>query len=195
MSTTEDSSSRPTDVRQKKGWTFQASWKGKLAWIVYDAAKNKVFCEVCTVAKNMGAPLPSTTNDKESLRAFEQDGFSSWAKALERFQTHEKSKLHRAAVSTVAATNADVNVATSISAGKYKQMSDARTALLAILSSIQYLSCQGLAIRGSTDEESNFTQLLHLRAQDIPGLQSWLARKENKWLSHDILNKMTENTG
>ena len=143
----------------------------------------------------MGAPLPSTTNDKESLRAFEQDGFSSWAKALERFQTHEKSKLHRAAVSTVAATNADVNVATSISAGKYKQMSDARTALLAILSSIQYLSCQGLAIRGSTDEESNFTQLLHLRAQDIPGLQSWLARKENKWLSHDILNKMTENTG
>ena len=71
-------------------------------------------------------------------------------------------------------------------------MSDARTALLAILSSLQYLSCQGLAIRGSTDEDSNLIQLLHLRAQDIPELRSWLARKENKWLSHDILNEMTE---
>ena len=71
-------------------------------------------------------------------------------------------------------------------------MSDARTALLAILSSLQYLSCQGLAIRGSTDEDSNWIQLLHLRAQDIPELRSWLARKENKWLSHDILNEMTE---
>ena len=32
------------------------------------------------------------------------------------------------------------------------------------------------------------TQLLHLRAKDIPELRSWLARKENKWLSHEILN-------
>ena len=130
--------------------------------------KKQGICEVCTAAKNMGAPLPSTTHDQESLRGFVQDGFSSWPKALERFQTHEKSNLHRVAVSTVAATNAGVNVAAAISAGNQKQMSDARTALLAILSSLQYLSCQGLAIRGSTDEDSNLIQLLHLRAQDIP---------------------------
>ena len=85
VSMTEDSSS--ADVRQKKGWTFQASWKGKYAWIVYDAAKNKVFYEVCTAAKNMGAPLPSTTHDQESFRACVQNVFfTSWAKALERFQ-------------------------------------------------------------------------------------------------------------
>ena len=40
VSTAEDSSS--ADARQKKGRTFQARWKGKYAWIVYDAAKNKV---------------------------------------------------------------------------------------------------------------------------------------------------------
>ncbi|KAL2092995.1 hypothetical protein ACEWY4_010307 [Coilia grayii] len=71
-------------------------------------------------------------------------------------------------------------------------MTEARTALLAILSSVQHLSCQGLAIRGKTDEESNLNQLLQLRARDIPELRSWLARTENKWLSHDILNEMTE---
>lgn len=64
--------------------------------------------------------------------------------------------------------------------------------MLGILSSIQYLACQGLAIQGKTEEESNLTQLLNLRAQDIPELQSWLACKEIKWLSHDILNEMTE---
>ncbi|MGL5901592.1 MAG: hypothetical protein ACRCZO_02815, partial [Cetobacterium sp.] len=35
-------------------------------------------------------------------------------------------------------------------------------------------------------------QLLKLRAQDVPVLKSWLARKESKWLSHDILNEMLE---
>lgn len=85
--------------------------------LVYEATKNKVFCEVCTTAKNMGAPLPSTTHDQESLKAFVRDGFSSWAKALERFRFHEKSNLHRATVSIVAAANVGVNVA-----GKQKQM-------------------------------------------------------------------------
>lgn len=31
-----------------------------------------------------------------------------------------------------------------------------------------------------------------MRAKDIPELKSWLARQENKWLSHDILNEMIE---
>lgn len=73
----------------------------------------------------MEAPLPFTTHDIETLLAFAQDGYSSWAKALERFPTlTEKSNLHIFAVSTVAATNAGVNVAASISTSKHKQMSD-----------------------------------------------------------------------
>jgi len=34
---------------QMLGRTFQANWKCKYQWIDYNAAKNKVFCEVCTV--------------------------------------------------------------------------------------------------------------------------------------------------
>lgn len=112
----------------------------------------------------MGAPLPSSAHDQESFRAFVRDGFSGWAKALERFGTHEiytgLQAIHRAAVNATAARDKGVNVAAAMSQGKIKQMSDARTALLAILSSIQYLSCQGLAIRGKTDEDSNVSQLL-----------------------------------
>lgn len=121
-----------------------------------------------------------------------KDGFSSWSKALERFRCHEKSNLHRAAVSTASATDAGTNVATALISGKQKQMKDARIALLCVLSSLQFLACQGLAIRGHTDDDSNLIQLLQLRAQDFPVLSSWLARKERKWLSHEILNEMLE---
>lgn len=191
----ENDSSAPTVSSTKKsakGRSFQASWKHKFPWLLYDAAKQKAFCNVCTEAKTMGAPLPSSAHDQESFRAFVRDGFSGWSKALERFGTHEKSPIHRAAINATAARDKGVNVAAAMSQGKIKQMSDARTALLAILSSIQYLSCQGLAIRGKTDEDSNVFQLLKLRARDIPELRSWLGRTEHKWLSHDILNEMTE---
>lgn len=148
------------DGQRHKGRTYQASWKGKFPWIAYDSTKNKVFCYICTTARNMNVPLPSSTHDQESLKAFIQDGFSSWAKALERFRAHEKGNLHRTAVSIMATTNAGVNVAALLSAGKQRQMADARIALLAILSTLQFLSCQGVAIRGKTDQESNFMQML-----------------------------------
>lgn len=108
-----------------------------------------------------------------------------------KISTHEKSKLHGAVVGTFAATNAGVSVAASISAGKHKQVLDARTAMLAILSSVRYRSCQGLAIQGSTNEEPSMTQLLPSCTQIL--LHSWLTVKENVFLAeHEILNVMTE---
>ncbi len=59
-----------------------------------------------------------------------------------------------------------------------------------VLSSLQYLARQGIAIRGHPDEESNFYQLLKLRARDNTKLHSWLQRKTNKYTSHDIQNEI-----
>lgn len=53
----------------------------------------------------MSAPLPSTIHNQESLKAFVQDGFSSWAKALEQFRSHQKSNLHRAVAGVLATTD------------------------------------------------------------------------------------------
>uniref|UniRef100_H2ZW03 DUF4371 domain-containing protein n=1 Tax=Latimeria chalumnae TaxID=7897 RepID=H2ZW03_LATCH len=117
-------------------------------------------------------------------------GFSNWKKAIERFGTHEKSNLHRAAVSSLGAVKAGVNVAAACS--EAKQMKEARSALIKILSSVQYLSCQGLSVQGHTDKESNLNQLLALRAEDTPDLKSWLNRTKYRWISHDIVNEMIE---
>lgn len=66
----------------------------------------------------------------------------------------------------------------------------ARNALHRIFTSLVYLSKQGLAVRGKTDSTSNFSELLTLRGNDVPELQSWLARTKYRWISHDIQNEM-----
>lgn len=69
-------------------------------WIAYDATQNKVFCELCSNAKDM---LPATTPEQESYKVFVKDGFSSWSKALERL----------ASVSIASAASAGTDAATA----------------------------------------------------------------------------------
>ena len=57
-----------------------------------------------------------------------------------------------------------------------------------VLSSLQYLLRQGLAIRGHKDEESNLYQLLKLRCEDCQELSGWL--KKHQYMSHDIINEL-----
>ena len=40
---------------------------------------------------------------KDSYEAFFVNGFSNWKKALDRFSTHERSELHKAAVLALSA--------------------------------------------------------------------------------------------
>ena len=60
--------------------------------------------------------------------------------------------------------------------------------LLKKLSSLKYLTCQGLAIRGHIDKEGNLFQFLKLRADDDPELQRWL--KEAKYMSPEIVKQI-----
>ena len=49
------------------------------------------------------------------------------------------------------------------------------------------LLCQGLSIRGHTEQEGNLMQLLRLRSDDDPRLKEWI--KDSKYLSVDIVNE------
>ena len=57
-----------------------------------------------------------------------------------------------------------------------------------VLSSLQYLLRQGLAIRGRKDEENNLYRLLKLRCEDYPELSGW--HKKHQYMSHDIVNEL-----
>lgn len=134
--------------------------------------------------------FPSNQSEKNSVKTFVERGFDNWKKALKTFSVHEKSQVHRSAAVANASVDKGVNVLATLSQNKLKEMKNARQALLKILSSLHFLSQQGLAIRGHTDETSNIRQLLLLRSEDVPELKIWLQRSKFKWLSHDILNEL-----
>jgi len=64
--------------------------------------------------------------------------------------------------------------------------------LLKILQNIRFLSRQGIAFRGYNDLESNFIQLLNLRACDDSKLVDWLKKKSDKYTSPDIQNEILQ---
>ena len=62
--------------------------------------------------------------------------------------------------------------------------------LLKILQTLQFLSRQGLALRGDEDEkDSNFIQALLLLGKEDPSILEWLTKKQLKYTSHEIQNE------
>ncbi|CAL1672722.1 unnamed protein product [Lasius platythorax] len=101
------------------------------------------------------------------------------------------SACHKEAVLKFVSLETNVNIAASISNEKLRQMRENRACLLKIISSLRYLSDQGIPIRGqSSDERSNFNNLLNLRSEDSVELQKWLNRDSYKWMSHEIQNEI-----
>ena len=65
-----------------------------------------------------------------------------------------------------------------------------RQILLTILQNVRFLARQGLPLRGDGKEDnSNFMQVLMLRAADNPGIHEWLKRKNETYTSKDIQNE------
>ena len=60
------------------------------------------------------------------------------------------------------------------------------SALMKILSIICYLARQRLPLRCHNDSESNFCQLLLLRAEDDSNFQEWLHKETNRFISPAI---------
>jgi hypothetical protein len=105
---------------------------------------------------------------------------------------HESSALHKYSVEFGIYHSRGENVVAQLDVQKQRDTQNNRAALLKILSSLQYLAMQGIAIRGHTDGESNLNRLLLLRAHDAPELKIWLNRTQYKWISHDVVNEMLE---
>ena len=88
------------------------------------------------------------------------------------FQNHQCSNIHCEAIEAVVTlpkTTGDIGELLNKSSRQEKET--AREMLQIILSCIRFLARQGLALRGSSSNaDSNFLQLLSLRAEDRPQL-------------------------
>lgn len=138
----------------------------------------ELFCFFCEKAAAERLGLFQLSRNRDD--AFITTGFRNWKKALQRFQEHAQSRSHQFAVERVAHHQAAQPVECQLSTQRDAEQREARCCLKVIyFTSIQYLARQGLALRGHTDSEGNFKQLLLLRCRDKPVMQRWLDRRTN----------------
>ena len=124
--------------------------------------------------------------------SFVEGGFCKWKKALQRFSEHEKSEMHREAMTKVAAKSNAVDVGAQLNTQRSADQRDHRSMFLKLLECVRYLARHGLAFRGNHEDsvafEGNLYQLLLLQAKDCVLLGSWLKKRE--YISPEIINEI-----
>ena len=170
--------------------SFQVAWFDSWRWLHYVEDEDKVICHTCTRAHR--------THQLATLMvdaAFITKGYTNLKDATRKkagFSQHERSQCHREAVErgiTLHATTKDVGE--HISSAHEEDKANNRKALMKILSNIRFLARQGIPLRGDGDgNNSNFTQIFHLRTEDNPALSTWLVKKTNKYSSWQMQNEM-----
>ena len=152
---------------------FQSSWFARWKWLHYDATQDLVFCHTCVVVAKTGK-MKLGGNMKDSI--FLSGGFSNWKDATVGFVKHEKTMTHKIAVDLIEVlpcTTRDVGEMLSSVHAAEKAVN--RHCLLKIAENIHFLAQQGLPLRGNYDgSDSNFFQLLRLRAVDDMQLRLWM---------------------
>ena len=134
---------------------------------------------------------------------FTRYGYNNWKSATEKnkgFRKHEASASHKEAVARYISTPAEVigDVGELLCNQHAEEKMKSRKVLLAILGNIRYLARQALPLRGNwnletgSEENSNFYQLLKLRAEENSEILDWLRRKDDKYTSPVIQNEILE---
>ena len=173
--------------KQQRG--FNTSWYKTFPWLHYQEGSDSVLCFYCLVADKRGLKISGYMDEM-----FTNTGFSNWKKAIEKFEKHQTSKSHREAIDLVIKIPSPTkDVGEMLNRSHAEQKDENRQVLLKIFSSVRYLSRQGIAFRGrwKTDEpeilncesDSNFIQLLRIRAEDNPILHTWMDKCQDKFTS------------
>ena len=184
-------STHPTTVPaywdSRRSHNFQNKWFKEYPWLHYDLQRKGVLCFVCIRAKQSGV-IPSCIKMEPE---FVSEGMSNWKKGTARFQFHEQSQYHKAAVSALLSLSKATPVSAQLSAAEARQQAEARVALKKKISTIKTVAKQGIAVRGKDINSGIFMEFLKMRAEDVPELDRWLKRK-TKFLSAEIQNEMLE---
>ena len=155
----------------------KAAWFDRYDWLHYDAAADAVFCHTCISAEFENKFLASTKRDP----AFISKGFTYWKDATSAFNKHLASGCHHEAVASLRVREEFRDIGEMISTQQEQEKAVNRAMLLRVLQNLRFLARQGLAVRGHFDgEDSNFMQLLHLRAFDCPEVMAWMEKKNQQ---------------
>ena len=119
-------------------------------------------------------------------------GFMYWKEGTATFKKHQESICHCEAVEALLVLPKQVSdIGEVLDKQHIDEKAVNRKLLLKILQSVRFLACQGLPLRHNNEEaqgeiDSNFMQLLLLQSSDASEIVTWLKKKTDKYISHDI---------
>ena len=172
--------------------SFQAKWYKDWPWLHYVTETDSVLCYTCATAVQQSKLSSSATCRMDE--AFVSRGFSNWKNPTISFKKHECSDCHRNATEVMIKFPAQVgDIGEQLSTRYKEEKAENRDKLLKILGNTRFLARQGLAFRGSGDDEnSNFIQLLRLRGDDDDRISQWMKKNINKYISPQAQNELIQ---
>lgn len=180
--------------------SFQSSWYKRWPWIHYDPASDTAYCFTCLKAKKLGMLKACASKGED---AFLSRGYTNWKDVSGKhggFSKHESSNVHRHSIEIATKSMGDVGELLMSKVKKEKERN--RAYLQKLLQNVIFLARQGLPFRGTwvsseSDQEScgaevnsNFHQLLLLRANDDPTILEFMQLKVRKYTDHHIQNEL-----
>ena len=152
---------------------FQSQWFADFKWLHYVPSLNGVLCHICATEAGKGSlRLVALKSD-----SFVCDGFHNWSTAIASFKEHESSRCHKFSRYQELHAKSSQPVEAALSEQTADEQATARKCLATIITTVQYLARQGLALRGKYNDDGNFKQLLKVRSLDAKYLEAWLSRK------------------
>ena len=157
-------------TKRKLGSTersFRAEWREKFSWLHCDVSKYAAFCFHSMQCEEQNKYYWLAQREREPAFIFR--GFTDWKESTSAFRKHAARDCHREAVETlVVLPSSTKDVGDLYSAQHAEEKAKNRKMLLLMLTNVQFLARQGLALRGDGSEfVSTFTQLTHLRRNDV----------------------------
>ena len=126
--------------------------------------------------------------------AFIESGYTNWKNATDTkkgFHQHEKLAVHRSAVKRfVEVPSSSDDIGWDSDKKSVRNPAKNLFSFSENVISIRYLARQRLPLRSHNNSESNFCQLLLLRAEDDPNFQEWLHKETNRFTLSDIRNEI-----
>ena len=114
--------------------------------------------------------------------------YKNWKRGTTGFKTHEASEYHREAIEVIELPSKCADIGERLSAYHSEEKSKNRQIFLTTLRNIRILARQGLALRGSTEEENNFIQVLKQGEVDSQ-IEKRLKKKSGKYTHLEIQNE------
>lgn len=167
----------PARIINNKNLRCQHQWFIKFPWLHYVTNHDKVLCHICASALSKG--LLDNIFFVDQAKSFTTTtGFDHWEYALTKtkgFHKHELSNCHEQALNRLyKIPKSHTNIDILINEKHADTTKTNREYLIKVISSISYPARQGLALRTEDPNDSNFKELLLMRAEDDPKLTAWI---------------------